>query len=66
MPDSGRGFLAARKPYAEDNIGLPDLPGVDWCPLDAVGPEPGLRSDLARTIETEIIPRLMLADRWPG
>lgn len=66
MPDSGRGFLAARTPYAEDNIGLPDLPGVDWCPLDAVGPEPGLRSDLARTIETEIIPRLMLAHRGPG
>ncbi|MET3890912.1 methanogenic corrinoid protein MtbC1 [Bosea sp. OAE506] len=68
MPDSGRSSLAARSTYSDDVCSLPDLPGTNWCPLDSVSPvpEPGLRADLARTIETEIIPRLMLAHRAPG
>lgn len=66
MPDSGRGVLAARAPFYDDQNGLPDLPGSDWCPLEAINPAPELRTELARTIETEIIPRLMLAHRGPG
>lgn len=68
MPDSGRAFLAARSTYLEDRCSLPELPGPAWCPLDDISPvpEPGLRADLARTIESEIIPRLMLAHRAPG
>jgi methanogenic corrinoid protein MtbC1 len=66
MPDSGRAFLAARSTYSEDTGALRDLPGAEWCPLDRIGPAPGLKADLARTIESEIIPRLMLAHRTPG
>jgi len=68
MPDSGRSFLAARLTYSEDKSGLRDLPVAGWCPLDPIGPieAPGLKADLARTIEAEIIPRLMLAHRAPG
>ncbi len=68
MPDSGRAFLAARSTYSEDQAARRDLPGAEWCPLDGLGPAavPGLRADLARTIEAEIIPRLMLAHRAPG
>ena len=66
MPDSGRGFSAARAPYFDEQSRLPDLPGTDWCPLENVSPDPALRTELARTIETEIIPRLMLAHRAPG
>jgi methanogenic corrinoid protein MtbC1 len=68
MPDSGRAFLAARSTYSDDRCSLPDSSGASWCPLDAIGPlpEPDLRADLARTIETEIIPRLLLAHRAPG
>lgn len=66
MPDSGRGLLAARAPSFDDQIGLPHRPGEDWCPLEPIGPARELRTELARTIETEIIPRLMLAHRGAG
>lgn len=66
MSDSGRGFLAARAPYLDDQSRLSELPGTNWCPLEPAGPAPELRTELARTIETEIIPRLMLAHRALG
>lgn len=66
MPDSGRGVSAVRAPFYDDHNGLSDLRDTGWCPVEAIGPEPELRTQLARTIETEIIPRLMLAHRGPG
>lgn len=66
MPDSGRGLSAARAPFYDDQGCSLDLPDQSWCPLEAIGPAPQLRTELARTIETEIIPRLMLAHLGPG
>ncbi len=63
MPDLGRGVVAACGPYCDDQSGLSELRGSDWCPLEPIGPERELRTELARTIEAEIIPRLLLAHR---
>lgn len=68
MPDSGRAFLTTRSTFAEDKGARRDLRATEWCPLDGRGSAaaPGLKADLVRTIEAEIIPRLMLAHRSPG
>ncbi len=63
MPDSGRGIFAERKLSQDEAGGFQGLNGPLWCPSEDVAPPPELRDDLARTIETEIIPRLMLAHR---
>lgn len=66
MPD--RGFNPPdRQMAAEDQAGYGPLGLAHWCPGLPVEPLPELRDDLARTIESEIIPRLMLAHRLsPG
>jgi methanogenic corrinoid protein MtbC1 len=63
MSESGRGLFAARALNPDDQIGLSSLRSPLWCPDGDVEPAPELRSELARTIESEIIPRLMLAHR---
>jgi methanogenic corrinoid protein MtbC1 len=63
MPDSGRGLFAARALSQDDQIGLSSLRSPLWCPDGDTAPAPEMRSELARTIEAEIIPRLMLAHR---
>lgn len=63
MPVSGRGTFSARDMSPDDMIGFPSLPGPDWCADGEAEPPIELRNELARTIEAEIIPRLMLAHR---
>jgi methanogenic corrinoid protein MtbC1 len=63
MPDSGRGVFADRGLSQDEAAGFSRLKGALWCPSEDTAPPPELRGDLARTIEDEIIPRLMLAHR---
>lgn len=63
MPDSGRGFSEGRALSQDDQIGFSSFRSPSWCADSEVAPPPELRSELARTIEAEIIPRLMLAHR---
>lgn len=63
MADSGRGIFEARALCQEEAGSFPGMKGPLWCPSEDAAPPPELRGDLARTIETEIIPRLMLAHR---
>lgn len=62
MPNSGRGSSADRAVMRDEQAGFAGGP-ASWCPGMRVDPPLELREDLARTIESEIIPRLMLAHR---
>lgn len=62
MPDRGQ-TTPDRHLASEDPMGYRTLGLADWCPELSTEPLPELRDDLARTIESEIIPRLMLAHR---
>lgn len=65
MPDYGRGIFAAGAQSQDDAIGFSGMQSPLWCPeseAEAASPQ-SMRSELARTIEAEIIPRLMLAHR---
>jgi methanogenic corrinoid protein MtbC1 len=63
MPGSGRGVFAERGLSQDEAAGFSRLKGALWCPSEDAAPPPELKGDLARTIEAEIIPRLMLAHR---
>jgi methanogenic corrinoid protein MtbC1 len=63
MADSGRGVFAERGLSQDDPLGLSSLRNPLWCAEGDEPPIPELRSGLARTIEAEIIPRLMMAHR---
>lgn len=65
MPDRGCN-PPDRLMAPEDQAGYPTLGLANWCPGLPVEPLPELRDDLARAIESEIIPRLMLAHRLPN
>lgn len=66
MSDSGRGVFGAPGSSQDDAIGFSSIQSPLWCRDGETLPEPELRTGLARTIEAEIIPRLMLAHRMSG
>jgi methanogenic corrinoid protein MtbC1 len=65
MPDRGC-TTPDRLSASEEPAGYQTLGLGNWCPGLPFEPVPELRNDLARTIESEIIPRLMLAHRLPN